>query len=142
MIVNDIMSKNVVSVSPDEPASLAARLLSRHNVGSLPVCSGDGKLHGIVTDRDIVLRCIAADSDPNTTPVKSIMSRSIITASPNDDIAHVSNLMSKGQVRRIPITDKENLVGIVSLGDLANQQINDISAGKTLSKISSNVSQQ
>ena len=56
MLVKDLMSNYVVTISPDENTSVAARMLSRHNVGILPVCTGDGKLQGVVTDRDIVLR--------------------------------------------------------------------------------------
>lgn len=64
MQVKDLMSSGVVSITPEENASLAARLLARHNVGALPVCTSEGSLRGIITDRDIVLRCIAAESPP------------------------------------------------------------------------------
>ena len=64
MQVRDLMSSSVVSIAPGESAALAARLLARHNIGSLPVCGTDGRLRGIVTDRDIVLRCVAAEEDP------------------------------------------------------------------------------
>ena len=64
MQVSELMNSHVISVTPDETASLAARLLHRHNIGSLPVCEDDGKLKGILTDRDIVLRCVAAETDP------------------------------------------------------------------------------
>ena len=64
MQVRDLMSHGVVTIEPGESASLAARLLSRHNIGSLPVCGEDGRLRGIITDRDIVLRCLAAEEDP------------------------------------------------------------------------------
>ena len=74
MQVRDLMSSSVVSIAPDESVALAARLLSRHNIGSLPVCGADGRLRGIVTDRDIVLRCVAAEENPANTPVREIMS--------------------------------------------------------------------
>lgn len=64
MEVRELMNPSVVTIEPTSSASLAARLISRHNVGSLPVCSSDGRLRGMVTDRDIVLRCIAAEEDP------------------------------------------------------------------------------
>jgi CBS domain-containing protein len=119
MLVSDIMNKSVVTISPDESVSLASRLLSRHNVGSLPVCGSDGKLHGIVTDRDIVLRCVAGESEPHNTPVKNIMTRSLVTVSSNDNITHASELMSSAQVRRLPVVDNGKLVGMLSLGDMA-----------------------
>ncbi|MFR1233294.1 MAG: CBS domain-containing protein [Evtepia gabavorous] len=62
--MRDIMNPHVVSIDPTESAALAARLLARHNVGSLPVCGSGGQLQGMVTDRDIVLRCVAAEEDP------------------------------------------------------------------------------
>lgn len=68
MQVRDLMNPSVVSITPGESVALAARLLSRHNVGSLPVCGEDGHLRGIVTDRDIVTRCVAAEEDPAQTP--------------------------------------------------------------------------
>lgn len=77
MQVRDLMNPSVVSITPSESASLAARLLSRHNVGSLPVCGEDGGLRGIVTDRDIILRCVAAEEDPLKTQVKDIMTRQL-----------------------------------------------------------------
>lgn len=66
--VRDIMNPHVVSIDPTESAALAARLLARHNVGSLPVCGSGGQLQGMVTDRDIVLRCVAAEEDPRSVP--------------------------------------------------------------------------
>ena len=64
MQVRELMNPGVVTVEPSSSAALAARLLSRHNVGALPVCGGDRKLKGMVTDRDIILRCVAAEDDP------------------------------------------------------------------------------
>lgn len=139
MQIRDIMNKNIVSVSPDESTAFASRLLSRYNIGALPVCAQDGRLRGMITDRDIVLRCVAADADPTVTPVKEIMSRSPITAAPDDDVHKAASLMSSGQVRRIPVVEQGKLVGIVSLGDLARNQKCDMEAGQALSCISANV---
>ena len=74
MRVRDLMSKSVVTIAPEESAALAARLLSRHELGALPVCAADGTLVGIVTDRDIVTRCVAAGEEPGRVPVRDIMS--------------------------------------------------------------------
>ena len=68
MQVKDLMNPSVVTIEPASSAALAARLISRHNVGALPVCAGDGRLRGMVTDRDIVLRCTAAGEGPAQTP--------------------------------------------------------------------------
>jgi len=139
MLVSELMNKNVVTISPDEPASLAARLLFRHNIGSVPVCSKDGRLRGIVTDRDIALRCVAADNDPETTPVREIMSRCVISVAPDDDITAASVKMSQGQVRRLPVVKDGQLVGLISLGDMATCRQCDMEAGHALSEISANI---
>ena len=117
--MRDIMNPHVVSIDPTESAALAARLLARHNVGSLPVCGSGGQLQGMVTDRDIVLRCVAAEEDPRSVPVRSIMSRRPAVVTPEDDVRQAARLMSSQQVRRLPVVDKDRVVGVVSLGDLA-----------------------
>lgn len=139
MKVNELMNRNVISVSPDETTSLAARLLYRHNVGSLPVCSAEGKLRGIVTDRDIVLRCVAAESDPEHTPVREIMSRAPVSASPNDDVRLAADIMAAHQIRRLPVTSDGKLVGILSLGDIAKTNSCNMEASRALSEISMNI---
>lgn len=139
MQVSDLMSKSVVSISPDEPVSLAARMLFRHNIGSVPVCSEDGHLRGIVTDRDIVLRCVAAESDADKTPVREIMTRSVISVSPADDVREAARQMSDGQVRRLPVVSDGKLIGMLALADMAKTHSFDMEASKALSEISSNV---
>ncbi len=139
MQVRDIMNSNVVSISPDESAALAARLIARHNIGALPVCSDAGILRGVVTDRDIVLRCIAPEKDPAETPVERIMSRSLIQISPEDDIRNAAHLMSKEQVRRLPVVEAGKLVGMVSLGDLAASRQYEMEISQALTEISTNI---
>lgn len=139
MLVSDIMQKDIVTVSPEETAAVASRLLSRHNVGSLPVCGGDGKLRGMLTDRDIVIRCVAGGSDPAQTRVRDIMSRSPVTVSPKDDTARASELMCSAQVRRLPVVEDGKLVGILALGDMALRTGCDMEASRALTEISSNV---
>ena len=139
MLVSDLMNKDVVSVSPEESVALASRLLSRHNIGALPVSSSDGKLKGIITDRDIVLRCIARSEDPDIMPVCDVMSRSVISVSPGDDIERASELMSTAQVRRLPVTDGGKLVGMLSLGDMARSGSCNMEAAHALSEISENL---
>ena len=139
MQVRDFMNPSVVSITPGESASLAARLLSRHNVGSLPVCGEDGGLRGIVTDRDIVLRCVAAEEDPAQTPVRDIMTRNCSVVSPDDDAREATRLMAAQQVRRLPVLEGGKVVGMVSLGDLARSHQFDMEASMALSEISDSV---
>ncbi len=139
MLVKDLMHTSVVTVEPSSTASLAARLLSRHNVGALPVCGSDRRLRGVVTDRDIVLRCIAAEDDPAQTPVRDIMTRYPATLSPGDDCREATRLMADKQVRRLPVVDNGKLVGILSLSDLARSHRFDMEAAQALCEISENI---
>lgn len=139
MLVKDLMHTSVVTVEPSSTASLAARLLSRHNVGALPVCGSDRRLRGVVTDRDIVLRCIAAEDDPAQTPVRDIMTRYPATLSPGDDCREATRLMADKQVRRLPVVENGKLVGILSLADLARSHRFDMEAAQALCEISENI---
>ena len=139
MQVKELMNPSAVTVEPASSAALAARLISRHNVGALPVCGPDRRLRGMVTDRDIVLRCVAAEEDPAQTAVRQIMARGCASVAPEDDCREATRLMGEQQVRRLPVVDQGKLVGIVSLGDLARSSRLDMEAAKALSDISENV---
>ena len=134
--VKDLMNPSVVTIEPTSSAALAARLLSRHNVGVLPVCGEDRKLRGMVTDRDIVLRCVAAEEDPAQTLVREIMTRGCATVSPQDDCRAATQLMARQQVRRLPVAQGRQLVGMVSLADLAAQSACAMEAAGALAEIS------
>lgn len=139
MQVKDLMNPSVVTIEPGSSAALAARLISRHNVGSLPVCGDDRRLRGVVTDRDIVLRCVAAEEDPAQTPVRDIMTRGCTTVSPGDDCREATRLMSLHQVRRLPVVEDGKLVGVISLGDVARSGRFDMEAAQALCEISENI---
>ncbi len=139
MLVRDLMNPSVVTVEPASSAALAARLLSRHNVGSLPVCGSDRKLRGMVTDRDIVLRCVAAEEDPAQTPVRDIMTRGCASIPPTADCREATRLMSEQQVRRLPVVEEGRVVGIVSLADLAKSHQSEMEAAQALCEISENI---
>ena len=139
MKICDIMSNNVVCVEQTEPVTAAARLFKRHNVGALPVCDEKGRLRGIVTDRDVVLRCVALQTDPDKTQVREIMSRGVITTGPMDEVDRAAKLMAGDQVRRLPVMDNGRIVGMVALGDMARSCACEMEASEALSEISSNV---
>ena len=139
MQVSEVMNRNVVTIDPGESVALAARLLSRHNVGSLPVCGPGGRLLGIVTDRDIVLRCVAPEENPSQVPVRSVMSRNPSFLLPEDDIRQAAQLMSLHQVRRLPVAEEGKLVGMLSLGDLARCGKAEMEVSRALLDISGNV---
>ena len=137
MKVCDLMSEKVVSIDRDEPVTAAARLLRSSNVGALPVCDSQGRLRGIVTDRDIVTRCVAAGADPAKTSVSEIMSRGVVTASPFDEVESAAKSMAGDQVRRLPVVNEGRLVGVLSLCDMARDGNCDMEASEALSEISS-----
>ncbi len=139
MKICEIMSDRVVTIDVEEPVSAAARLMKSRNIGAVPACGKDGKLRGIVTDRDIVLRCVACDADPQQTPVKEIMSRAVVTAQPFDDVEKAARLMSLDQVRRLPVLDDGRVVGIVALSDLARSCDCEMEAAEALTEISANL---
>ncbi len=119
MLVSRIMNSNVIFLSPDDSVARAARLLARHNIGSLPVCSKDGKLRGVVTDRDIAIRCVAYDNPPEETKLREIMTRGIVSVAPGDNCSYAAKLMADEQVRRLPVVENGHVVGMLSLADLA-----------------------
>lgn len=138
MEIKDIMTQSVVSIDPNESVEVAARTMTRHNIGALPVCTG-GKLCGMLTDRDIVTRCLAANRDPNKTTVGQIMTQSIHGIRPDMKASVAADLMGKLQVRRLPVLEDGKLCGMVSLGDLARREESVMDAADALMDISSNV---
>ena len=139
MQVKDVMSPGPVTIQPEESAALAARLLSRHNIGFLPVCSPSGRLLGVVTDRDLVVRCVAAERDPAGLPVKKLMSRHPLSVAPEDDLRLAAERMARSQVRRLPVVEDGFLVGTVSLGDLARSGACEMEVSRALTAILSEI---
>lgn len=135
MKVKDIMTKNVAYINPDSSVTEAAQLMQKHNVGSIPVCDKNGVI-GLVTDRDIVVRNVAHGTDPHSTPVKNVMTSQVTTVTPDMDVEQVTGIMSRNQIRRIPVVDNNMLVGIVALGDLATDSRFNTEASGALSDIS------
>lgn len=119
MEVQNVMTSHLVTVDREETVAAAARLLSRHNIGALPVTSREGKLVGMLTDRDITVRCVAANFDPNITRVRTVMSTGTVTVPAGESAVNAAKTMAKHQVRRLPVTENGHLVGMLSQGDLA-----------------------
>ena len=142
MKIREVMTPNVIKIDPGEPAEVAARMLTHYNIGALPVCSADGKLWGMVTDRDLVTRCLSAGRSPEQTKVREVMTQRVITASPEMDTGAAAHLMGAQQVRRLPVVRSGQLCGMVSLGDLAKHDTSSIDAGDALADISKNVSKR
>lgn len=139
MKVFDLMSESVVSVGANEPVTAAARLLKKYNIGALPVCDDKGRLKGMVTDRDIALRCVAADLSPDKATVSDIMTRGAVTIDENAYIGDAARIMAEAQIRRLPVCRDGTLVGMLSLGDLARNTECDTEAAEALCEISKNI---
>ena len=135
MKVKNMMTSSVIKVGAEEPVDVAARAMTHYNIGALPVCDASGRLCGIVTDRDIVTRCLAAGKEVKETKVRQVMTANVQTIGADADEKAAASLMGHNQIRRLPVTENGNLCGMLSLGDLSVKA----EAGNTLSQISSNL---
>jgi CBS domain-containing protein len=136
MNVDSVMTHEVAVVSPTDSVRAAADVLKRLNIGSAPVCNGRS-LVGMITDRDIAVRAVAEGRDPVNTPVEQVMTRDVIYCFDDQDVQEVADAMASSQVRRMPILNRQHeLVGIVSLGDLAVDLADDEMTGEVLEEVS------
>ena len=116
--IRDLMTTDLVTLDERMTVADAARFMREENVGDVLV-THQGVLAGIVTDRDLVVRCLADGGDPADTPLESVCSRDLATLAPEDDADAAVRLMEGMAVRRIPVVEDGQLLGIVSIGDLA-----------------------
>ncbi|BAD75375.1 CBS domain-containing protein [Geobacillus thermoleovorans] len=132
--VRDVMSTDVQYCTPLDNLYEAAVKMRDFNVGAIPIID-DGRLVGMITDRDIVVRGMA-EKRPGSTAVTEVMSRDLVTLSPDDSVQKAADMMARHQIRRLPVVENGRLVGIISLGDLATNRYSDERAGRALSEIS------
>lgn len=116
----DIMTPNVECVGESETLGDAARRMRDLDVGVLPVCGNDDRLKGIVTDRDVVIRCVADGKNLGATTAGSLCDGTPVTIGADDPIEDVLSTMGEYQVRRLPVIDGYRLVGIISEADIAH----------------------
>jgi CBS domain-containing protein len=139
MKVKEIMTANVIAVSAKESVDVAARTLAQYNVGALPVCTMSGKLCGMVTDRDLVTRCLASGMQPSQTKVSQVMTPGVVSVDGDMDVSVAAHLMGRKQIRRLAVTENGRLCGIISLGDLAIREDCAIDAADALGDIARNI---
>lgn len=132
--IKDVMSTNIAYCTPVDNVFEAATKMKQEDVGIIPVVNNN-RLMGLVTDRDIVLRGIA-EKHPGSESITSVMSTDIVSVSPDDPVEKAAELMSRYQIRRLPVVEHNELVGMVSLGDLAVERFTDDQAQFALSEIS------
>lgn len=137
MIVADVMTTFPDAVDPDTSVRKAAQLMRDGDYGVLPVVNMDGSLVGIVTDRDIVIK-IVADGQDSDTPVSRCMTPDPDTVPKDLPLEQAMTLMSKRQVRRMPVVEYARLVGMLSLGDIATSKETDHEKADTLAEVSLN----
>ena len=139
MKVSQLMTKNVSVADLETTLEEIATMMRDEDAGAIPVLDGE-KLVGIVTDRDIVLRCIAEGRDPVGTTSQEILSGDLTTIRPNDDTDIAAHFMAQRQVRRLPVVDESGkLLGMLSLGDIAVKEDGDTESAEALEAISRGV---
>jgi len=117
--VREHMTDRPRCVTPDTSVVEAAELMANEDVGSLPILDGD-RLVGVVTDRDIVVRAVAKQKNPQGMPVRDVATGDIVTVRPDEDLSEALKLMASYQVRRLPVVDEDNhLVGVLAQADVA-----------------------
>ena len=134
MKVRELMTKQPTSVEPDATLGEVATLMKQQDCGSIPVVEG-GRLVGIVTDRDIVVRGIAAGVDPRTQRVSKVMSSDPVTVGPEEDVTDAEKKMADRQVRRLPVVEGGKLIGIIVTAQIARAG-NERKVGETMKGIS------
>jgi CBS domain-containing protein len=132
--VRDVMTPGVRTVSPSQSLAEAAEVMKGEDVGSVPVVE-EGRLVGIVTDRDIVTRAVAERRDPQTVKVGEVASRELVTVEPEQDLDEALALMAQHQVRRLPVVEAGRLVGMLAQADVA-LEAKEKKVGETLEEIS------
>jgi CBS domain-containing protein len=118
MYVRDIMTSPVRTLPASATAEEAAQEMARYNVGALPVSEG-ARIIGIITDRDLVVRCMAPSRVPALTLLRDVMSRSPLTLAPTDTIGHAARVMGQHGIRRLPVVDQGQAVGNLAADDIA-----------------------
>jgi CBS domain-containing protein len=133
----DIMTPNATYCSADTSAADAARKMADQNVGAIPVCDTDGRLCGVVTDRDLALKIVAAGQNPDTVRLSELLdANEVVTIGADDSVEEAIRTMKDHAVRRLPVIDGHNLVGMVSQADIA-RAMPDTTIGDLVDAISS-----
>ena len=136
MQVKEVMTQPVESVSPECTLQHASETMRARNIGALPVCE-NGRPIGMVTDRDIAVRGVAAGQHPSRATVREIMSEKLISCQTDETIDAALKLMKTQQVRRLPIVDRDHqLVGILSVGDIAVRVHDDRMTAEVFERVS------
>jgi CBS domain-containing protein len=132
--VRDVMTGNPTTCEPSATLVDAAKVMAREDIGPVPIVE-NGRLVGIVTDRDIIVRAVAEGRDVTSTTVTDVASKDLVTVTPDEDLDRALKLMGQRQVRRIPVVEGDQVVGIVSQADVA-RAADDEKTGEVVQQIS------
>jgi len=133
--IREVMTSNPCTIDADKDIAYAAKMLRDEDVGVAPIVEGD-QLIGVLTDRDIAIKVVAEGKDPQTTKVREIASKDIVTIDPQQDLDEALRLMAQHQVRRLPVVEEDGkVVGIIAQADVALQS-DDAKTGELVEKIS------
>ena len=135
MKIKDVMHKGLECVSPGVSVSTVAQKMKQFDVGAIPV-TDDGELIGMITDRDIVVRCLAEGKDISKLTAKDVMTRGVVYCRDTEEAEDAIRLMEEKQIRRLPVLDeKKQMVGMLSLGDVSHALSQDL-AGEVAKAVS------
>ena len=133
--IREVMTSNPCTIDADKPISYAAKMMRDEDVGLAPVVEGD-RLVGTLTDRDIAIRVVAEGHDPDSTKVKDVASKDVVTVDPQQDLDEALRLMAEHQVRRLPVVEEDGrVVGVVAQADVA-RLADDRKTGEVVERIS------
>jgi CBS domain-containing protein len=138
MNIREIMTTGVSTAAPDTTVEEIATIMKREDVGAIPIVEDD-ELCGVLTDRDIVVRCVAEGKNPADTRAEDILSEDLHVIEVDDEVEAAAELMSRHQIRRLPVVEDGRLIGILSIGDIAVKEGDDRTSGDTLQGISQGV---
>ena len=140
-VARDVMTQDATCVQENETIREAASHLAELDVGAMPICGEDNRLKGMLTDRDIVVKALAQGKDPGSTRAGELAEGKPVTIGADDSIQEALRTMAEHKVRRLPVIDGHDLVGIVALADIAREVEDDASKGDLIQAISEGPSQ-
>ncbi|MDQ6892550.1 MAG: CBS domain-containing protein [Acidobacteriota bacterium] len=137
MKARDVMTRDPKTVSPDQPLSEVLRIMRDEDIGMVPITEGNGqgRVAGVVTDRDIALYLGEKNEKPSKVRVREVMGTNVVQVAPEDDLSEVSRKMEESQVRRILVTEGDRLIGVIATADLA-RETKTKEVGRILERIS------
>jgi CBS domain-containing protein len=117
---------DIVSIEPTADLSAAAQLLAAHRIGAVVIRGAGGRLAGILSERDIVRAISESDAAALALPVGQVMTRNVATCGEDDTVANIMERMTAGKFRHMPVVKKERLIGLISIGDVVKQRVDEV----------------